>query len=931
MTTNPSLQWQSLQNVFYHLRPCYDHLNWPIENLPTSHNYSLSPYGTLVAISSKFVPHANLIEVYSTSGNKIFSIIYNSTPQDHILGFQFYEENLCVLLNNCRYRLYNDFKLNFTEYNFTENLIALDNISSPNQNNDSDNVSLTTELQNFSTKQILNLENMQSEEVLTVLQWKVHKNYLCVALDNKIIIADLISHQNYQIPFNFSKIHSLSVLGHEPITILVCHEITVLSFQIDLQMLTYEIIDNKLTDGPFNFISLSQNESLVALYNNTTSRIYVVNKKFDQIVLQYDISDGLSPYQMEWCGNDAIILALRDELRLVGPAQQSISFFYDVVEDEFDLDLMLNNNTNMSFTIPVLLSQPDGMKVITNNRMEFLCRVSEEAINVYQIGSTHPSSILLDCINKQAQHASKADTSMSLLIADNSLELAIEECLIVALEEFNLYWQKKILRAVSFGKAYCDNGYNADNYLRTINYLKVLNQLRSPDIGLFLTYKEIESMEWEILIEMLVKRDHYLLALKIIELLNINKYRDTVFIYWCCYKIKKELDLSDIELFKIVAKKLISSTESKTNYISVDKILEAAHEEGRINLCKMLINLEPSINRKISHYLRFEELEVALINSLRTCDTCLTQVVLLFLQDTLSLSQFFKVLSQNERKDTTASDYIEELKQMGIDIVTDIVPVTGEVISNFWINNIGIHDPLKLEHYYTQVDKKNELSLRQLKEFIKDENQTDSDSYVGDYKAKLTSLINKSNDKKKTKILQREVDILELQKKLSETYITSFYDDKSIVQILHHLITLHQTKQASKIVKDFHISQEKYWYLVLNTYCKMKEFDKLHKFVFKTSSTTNIKSPIGFLPFIKAGFKFEAPQDHISDYIRNYTGVSYGERINLYLKNNDMKSATLEAFLNKDVNRLKQMLQESEHEDEETVSLIKGYITKLGH
>lgn len=927
MAPNPTLDWQKLQDVFYCLRPCYDKLNWSIDNLQGNYRVALSQYASLIAIASKFVPHPNIIEVYTTSGNKVYSIVYNSTPSDHIIDYQFHGENLVVVLNNDRFRYYSDFKGNFQEYSYMNDLISIDNLE------DTQEKDLQAELAEYESKHIVNLENNEIEEIIEILSVEIWENYMILRLANKFIIVDLVERKNYQFYYKIPNIHSFTIFEqNDKITLAICSDNTIISIKVDMNLLSYEKVDNELTDGPFNYISASPNNLLIALFNKTSSAIYVIDSNFQQIYLQYDTSDSAVPYQMEWCGVDAIVLSLRDELRLIGPSQQSISFFYDVVDEDFNLDLMLNNSANLTFTIPILKTQADGLKVITNNKLEFLSLVSPEFRNLYLIGSDHPSRTLLECIDKQAQHASKADTSLSLLKKDGTLEVAMENCLAVAIQEFNQYWQKKILLALSFGKAYCDNGYNADEYLRTINYLKVLNQLRAPEIGLFVTYKEIKQFEGAELIEMLLKRDQYLLALKVIELLNINKFKDMVYIYWCCYKIKKELSMSDVDLLAVVAKKLISSTDSKQNYITVDNIVDTAHEEGRINLCKLLINLEPSFSRKINQLLRFEEVEFALITAFRSCDIDLAMVVLLFLQETLSISQFFKILSQNERKGLVMDTSVEEMKKLDLDIVSEVLPVSGNLISHFWIHNIGRYDTKLLDSYYRQEDKKQELSMLKLKGFIKDSSNSKKDTYYEDYKLKLNKMITRSSDRRATKAYQRELDTLELQKKLGEMFQVSFYEDRSLMQILFRLITMHQTKYAAKVVKDFHIQPEKYWYMVLTTYCDTKDFNRLHQFIFKSSdaaSLGNTKTPIGFLPIINAAFKHGAPAEHISDYIKNYSTGTYVERIGLYLKNNDLKSAATEAYLNKDITRLRQYATSTD--GTELQSLIKGYITKLGY
>lgn len=450
-------------------------------------------------------------------------------------------------MSNTRFRYYRDFKGTFNEYNFTKDLIKLDG---GNENGQSSHF-------------ITDLESNQREEIFEVIEIKVKDKYLVLRLRDKFIITDLDSFANYMIPIDLPNIHTFNIItGGDEVTILISHEQTVVSIKVDLPLCTYELIDHQLTDGTFLTIEPSVNGKLIAL---KLSKIFVVNNDFDQILLEYE-SDAVS-YNVLWCGNDAIVLSLKDEIKLIGPGQQAISFFYDMYEeDDFDIDMILNDKQDdLSYIIPILHSQSDGLKVITSSKVQFLSRVPESSRNLYQIGSSHPSSILLDCVDKFAQHSSKADTNISLLKSENSLEIAINGCLELVLDEFNHEWQKKVLKGVSFGKTYYEEYSDPAHYLEVINYIKVLNQIRTNDM--FLTYNELLEVGWDEFIQMLLKRDQHFLALKIVDMLNLQHFKDVIYIHWCCYKIKKELDMSDIDLLKVVAKKLTSaSKDKKTTY-----------------------------------------------------------------------------------------------------------------------------------------------------------------------------------------------------------------------------------------------------------------------------------------------------------------------------------------------------------------------------
>lgn len=942
MLTNPSLSWQKLQDVYYCLRPCYESLNWSIDNLYSNYKVKISKDTTVIALASKFVPHPNLIEVYSLSGTKLWSMIYNSSPSDHIVDFAFRNEDLCVVLNNQKFRYYRDFKGTFNEYNYTQDLINLTQLQEtgigayddPNSN------------------RITNLENNQTEEVYLVQLCEVYDKFLVLKLKNSYIITDLDTFKNYKISFTNlqpSKFHCSSFLSFEDniLTILSSYDTSIISIKVDFSIETYEITDHELTDGPFTQINSSPNHSLIALFNDDVSKVFVINSSFDQVLLEYDSSnDSSSPYQVEWCGNDAIVLSLRDEVKLVGPGQRCISFFYDIIDEEdFDLEMISKDNNDLSFTIPIIKTECDGLKIITSGKIEFLSRVLDPMVNLYQIGSSHPCSILLDCVDKLAQQSSKSDTNISLLKSDDSLLPAMNECLKAALEEFSSPWQKKILKAVSFGKIFYDDYFNAEEYLEVLNTIKILNQIRASEIGLFFTNSQLLNIGWDAVIRMLLRREQHYLCLKIIDMLSLTNSRHLVYIDWCCSKIRKELNMSDIELFKIITTKLFDAAPDSNNkiYMTIEDISNTAFEEGRIDLCKLLINAEPLISKRITQFIKFEEPELALVKSFQSGDFDLCRLMLLYLQGEYSDFQFFQVLNQNEKNGIIADTSLKAINDPKIlkTIQNENVFLTGDLVGNFWVNSIGKNSPKILENYLKHEDRKAESSVLKFKEFIKkqnfevpdgDETSLGEEFYLA-YKARLNKLTGRSSKKSSTKLYQLELDLLELKKKLTETYHKSFYSEKTIIDILTKLINMNQLKQAGKVVKDFKVSQQKFWHLVLQTYAQAGEFTKLYKFVVdKSSSTSNLKSPIGFSSFVKTAMFYNAPQDQISIYIQNSQDLTYAERVNLYLTNEDYGLAVDESFKNKDVDLLREINSKAVALGYTDISqTIQSNLTKLGY
>lgn len=66
---------------------------------------------------------------------------------------------------------------------------------------------------------------------------------------------------------------------------------------------------------------------------------------------------------------------------------------------------------------------------------------------------------------------------------------AVDTCIDAAAREFDLAWQKKLLKAASFGKTFLDL-YNPAEFVNISQILRVLNAVRFYEIGIPITYEQ---------------------------------------------------------------------------------------------------------------------------------------------------------------------------------------------------------------------------------------------------------------------------------------------------------------------------------------------------------------------------------------------------------------------------------------------------------
>lgn len=914
MLESPSLGWQKLHNVFYSLNICYDSLNWSVESLYSNHIFSISSNTTLIALASNSGPYPNVIDVYSLSGNKLWSVVFNSLPLEHIVDFCFHGEQLVVVLSSRKYRLYTDFYGTFNEYDFTQNLQVLDTGSAG-----------TEPKEKFV---ITNLENNETEEPFDVLEAVNWGQFLVLRHRTRITVVDLLSHRNYDLNvatvLDPSLINCITEVSTSATSIefLLSYKETIFVVNVDLPAMSVDYQNQSLTDGPFTQIAVSANSSLFAIFNDRSSKIYIITKEFNRILLDYDTSNESSnPYMIQWAANDAIVLSLRDEIKLVGPHQEAVSFFYDLMEqDEFNPP----RDNSFSFIVPIIKSEPDGLKIITPNKVEFLARVPSSLINLHQVGSNHPSAVLLSCVEKLEIQSYKADTNISLLKSDNTLRTAMESCLDAALHEFSILWQKRILKAVSFGKIYDDDLYNANHYLHVLNTLRVLDELRSMEVGLFLTIDEITAIGWKTVIEMLLNRRLHQLAISVIDILELKNLKNLVYVHWCCCKIRKELNMDDVELFNIVAKKLVSAEKptkkSQTvarNFIPVSEIAEVALQEGRTDLCKMVINLEPSILERVSQFLAIGDSELALLKAFQAGDSDLCNLLLKHLFDTLSKTQFFQIISHNELRTIVPDSKAGKLEDNLTVYFQENLFINGDLMGNFWAHSIAKSNPKLYESYLKHEDKYTERALSKMKLVISERHsQSESFDYEDVYQRQKSKIQLLGKDPALASVVQQEIAVLDLKRKLSDTYQQSFFDLSSLNDILEKLIGLHQLKPAAKVCKDFRISTERFWNLLIEKYCQLGEFERLQVQLIPHQNKTGL--PELLIPLDKVAqtyIAYDAPKNFTSELIANASDISYFEKAELLIKVDHLEAAAREALNNKDralllrISRLSKNLQ----------------------
>ena len=393
----------------------------------------------------------------------------------------------------------------------------------------------------------------------------------------------------------------------------------------------------------------------------------------------------------------------------------------------------------------------------------------------------------------------KADENIQRI--RSSLPSAVDTCIKAAGHEFDAYWQKRLLKAASFGKSVLEL-YNSDEFVEMTEKLRVLKASRDYKIGLPLSYEQYLRLTPEGLIERLISRHEYLLAIRISEYLQIPA--DKIYVHWASQKVKVST-VDDEAVCKLIVQRL----DGKPG-ISFEVIAQAAYDEGRSHLATQLLNHEPRAGKQVPLLLNMEEDELALDKAIESGDDDLVNYVLLHLKSKLPLASFFRMINTRPMAsalvETAArGDDIELLKDL---FYQDDRPIDGA--------NVLLSEALR-DTDLTRRTEKLQLASRLL-----------SDS------KEPTVVLNQ-------KLVSEASQLLKAQDALDKDLADhSEFLGLSVNETVYRLIRGGYGKRAHKIQNEFKMPEKTFWWLRLRALVAKRDWGELEE-IAKLK-----KSPIGW-------------------------------------------------------------------------------------
>ncbi|GAB1599866.1 vacuolar protein sorting-associated protein 16 homolog [Argonauta hians] len=608
------------------------------------------------------------------------------------------------------------------------------------------------------------------------------------------------------------------------------------------------------SEGNVIDMALSSDRKSIALYTSS-GLIWVGTSDLKTKLWEFDTKGAPKPLSFLWCGNSAVVCHWDTLMLVIGPDKNHISYMLDG---------------------PVyLVEEVDGVRIIGNMQHEFLEKVPDVTLDVYKILSLAPGAMLRQASKEYLNGSQKADEHLRMI---ENKDVAVDQCILAAGHQFEPTEQKELLKAAAFGKSFITE-YSPKRFVTMCQTLRVLNQIRHFSIGIPLTYTQLEQLSKEVLIDRLVLRMKFLLAIRICQFLHIPDAEGVsrILAHWACYKVQQKYE-SDEAVAHAISQKL-----GDTPGVSYSEIACKATECGRDELAIKLLEFEPKASEQVPLLMKMNRNELALSKAISSGDTDLVYTVLLKLQD------------------SNSSDFPRQIRNMPMAYF-------------LYLQYCRKQNRKELQNMYYTEDNYLEDGLCHVIDSFNYERLEDRMCALKDAVIRFT----KSKNEFITKQTEEQIKLLDMQQKFEEEY-NKHYIDLTLHETIHQLIVDDKMKQAELLRKTFKVPDRRFWWLKINALAKSGLWEELDKF-----SKTK-KPPVGMEAFVDVCMKHKNP-----DEARKYIPRVHPEnKVRCLLKTGLLKEAADLAFENRNEDELNIILSKCSTSNPTLMERIKGLKAQL--
>ncbi|XP_053327350.1 vacuolar protein sorting-associated protein 16 homolog [Spea bombifrons] len=609
--------------------------------------------------------------------------------------------------------------------------------------------------------------------------------------------------------------------------------------------------------GAYLQMSVSFHYKYIALFTDT-GYMWMGKSSLKEKLGDFTSDIRIVPKQMAWCtrprSKQIAVAIMWDRLLLVaGNAKEGIQFHLD--EDSF------------------MVSELDGVRIFSQSTHEFLHEIPKATEEIFKIASMAPGALLLVAQKEYEKESQKADDYLREIKDQNLLSIAVEKCIEAAGYEHAPEMQKSLLRAASFGKCFLDK-YSPSDFVKMCHDLRVLNAIHDYQIGIPLSITQYKQLTIKVLLDRLVLRRLYPLAVKICEYLKLSDIQGVsrILAHWACYKVQQK-EKSDEEVAQAINQKL-----GDTPGISYSEIAAKACDCGRTELAIKLLEYEPKSEDQVPLLLKMKRSNLALSKAIDSGDTDLVYTVVSYMKHEYNRGDFFMTLQSH--------------------------PVALSLYRQYCKHQ----EPETLKDLYNQDDNHQELGNFHVRSSYSTEKSVEGRV------AELQNAVDeysKSKNELAAKATEDQIKLLRAQRVLQDK-LDKPYLDYSLHDTVYNLLLDGMHKRAEQLYKEFKIPEKRYWWLKISALAEKEDWEELEKI------SKSKKSAIGYLPFVeicmKHQNKFEAKK-----YIAR---VSPEQRVKALLLIGDLDQAAEAAIEHKNENEMNMVLSKCTATDTSTTEKL---------
>ena len=233
------------------------------------------------------------------------------------------------------------------------------------------------------------------------------------------------------------------------------------------------------------------------------------------------------PSMVAWCGEDAVVL-IQEEMMECTILHQSG-----------------DSESNFQPQPLCIVQEVDGVRIVVPGNHDLIHKVDRNVQEIFDyqlyrmVDSKDFGAKLLMASEALAQKSHKADEYVRLI--GDMLTVAVSKCIAAAgaVYHHESEHQKKLMRAAKFGCAYLKTGMATNEFKQQCETLRLLNNIRFYKVGIPLTYLQLEALSRPVLLDRLIARRLFPLALEVSEFLNLpsTEGRSRVLGHWAMFKV----------------------------------------------------------------------------------------------------------------------------------------------------------------------------------------------------------------------------------------------------------------------------------------------------------------------------------------------------------------------------------------------------------